>query len=543
MAGETQDRYILGETGGDQFAGRILAGNDSGTADFAVLPPHFTTEGLKQIEEIGWERFISGYSSFPAGFQKCIRFFLASILWHLPTLQEWFPHSNDDIWGIPMFGMFGQGSMARLMSLREHIIVCSHRCTHCGMSASGTPTKTEILKGMKEMRVEVRDAIKEEMKVIEEKMDEKMKVIEEKMDEKMKVIEEKMDEKMKGMKEELDRKFDDFKTVIRDELRTNLGMVAGWIRDLPGPSGGQVTSGSMDFTDAFRIVMQQVANIGQQVQQMGNIGEQVQAAVGAAMRQMVLDGAGHVMMAHGVPVSNGMSDAGSNGRLNERDSEEGAEVSREGTPERNAVLVSSPGQGDDGNGEIQVGGDDFEWEGWGPGRHMVPLGWRFPLRSRVRNMFMWWNLGQDVIVEGQVRRIRPLKHLSKVPFSADVSKDENMRKNVYKAYLVMTMVEDICREQGVLQAGEAIMPHNFCQCYRTGFRTLVERAYGDDAWTAMAQRKRYSQYSYITYYKHLVEYRQQVSIEMSLAVEDHHVEANRNRESGQRTYADILQST
>ncbi|EKX37516.1 hypothetical protein GUITHDRAFT_154954 [Guillardia theta CCMP2712] len=159
-------------------------------------------------------------------------------------------------------------------------------------------------------------------------------------------------------------------------------------------------------------------------------------------------------MAHGV--SNVMPDADSNGRLNESESEEGAEVSREGTPERNAVLVSSPGQGDDGNGEIQVGGDDFEWEGWVPGRHMVP----------VRNMFMWWNLGQDVIVEGQVRRIRPLKHLSQVPFSADV-KDENTRKNVYK----------------------------------------------------------------------------QVRIEMSLAVEDHQVEANRNRESGQRTYADILQST
>jgi len=395
-----------------------------------------------------------------------------------------------------------------------------------------TPTNTEILKGVKEMRVEVRDAIKEEMKVIEEKMDEKMKVMEGKMDEKMKVIEEKM--------KELDHKFDDFKTVIRDELRTNLGFVAGWMRDVRGPSGGQVTSGSMDFTDAFRIVMQQVANIGQQVQQMGNIGEQVQAAVGEAMRQMVLGGAGHVMMAHGV--SNVMADADSNGRLNESESEEGAEVSREGTPERNAVLVSSPGLGDDGNGEIQVGGDDFEWEGWGPGRHMVPLAWRFPLRCRVRNMFMWWNLGQDVIVEGQVRRIRPLKHLSQVPFSADV-KDENTRKNVYKAYLVMTMVENICREQGVLQGNEGIMPHNFCQCYRTGFRTLVERAYGDDAWTAMAQRKRYSQYSYITYYKHLVEYRQQVRIEMSLAVEDHQVEANRNSESGQRTYADILQST
>ncbi|EKX41440.1 hypothetical protein GUITHDRAFT_153805 [Guillardia theta CCMP2712] len=170
------------------------------------------------------------------------------------------------------------------------------------------------------------------------------------------------------------------------------------------------------------------------------------------------------MMAHGV--SNVMSDAGSNGRLNESESEEGAEVSREGTPERNAVLVSSQGQGNDGNGEIQVGGDDFEWEGCGPGRHMIPLGWPFPLRCRVRNMFMWWNLGQDVIVEGQVRRIRPLKHLSQVPFSADV-KDENTRKNVYK----------------------------------------------------------------------------QVSIEKSLAVEDHQAEANRNRESGQRTYADMLQST
>ncbi|EKX30770.1 hypothetical protein GUITHDRAFT_123014, partial [Guillardia theta CCMP2712] len=30
----------------------------------------------------------------------------------------------------------------------------------------------------------------------------------------------------------------------------------------------------------------------------------------------------------------------------------------------------------------------------------------------------------------------------------NVSNDENTRKNVYKAYYVMTMVEDICREQG-----------------------------------------------------------------------------------------------
>ena len=58
--GDTQDRYILGGTGGDQFAGRILAGNDSTTANFGVLPPHFTQEGLRQVKQIGWERFIDG---------------------------------------------------------------------------------------------------------------------------------------------------------------------------------------------------------------------------------------------------------------------------------------------------------------------------------------------------------------------------------------------------------------------------------------------------------------------------------------------------
>ncbi|EKX31739.1 hypothetical protein GUITHDRAFT_156499 [Guillardia theta CCMP2712] len=118
-------------------------------------------------------------------------------------------------------------------------------------------------------------------------------------------------------------------------------------------------------------------------------------------------------------------------------------------------------------------------------------------------MFMWWNIGQDIIDDtGQVRRIRPFKYLGLARYRDDIT-DYNTRRNINKARVVMNEVERICRERGVLAQGEEIMPQNLMQCYRTGFREVVETVYGKDAWVDLGTRKRFCSYSYILYYKNL----------------------------------------
>ena len=101
--GNTQDRYIMGCAGEDELCGRILCGlrmNDS--EEFALLPPHFSTRGMEMITELGLDSFLDGYAHYEAGFKHCVPFFLASILYHLPTMKEWFPIDHPT-WGAKMF--------------------------------------------------------------------------------------------------------------------------------------------------------------------------------------------------------------------------------------------------------------------------------------------------------------------------------------------------------------------------------------------------------------------------------------------------------
>ena len=155
LTGDTEDRYIVGGAGGDQMCGRLLAGNDPSTAEFAVLPPHFSPEGMQEIQAIGWDKFIKSFNELPRGFRNCIPFFLASILYHLPTLQAWFPDPQHSIWEIPLFGMFGQDTMSRLNQLRDKVVLKVHSCQECGMLAHGIPTKTDIIHTIKELVTKV----------------------------------------------------------------------------------------------------------------------------------------------------------------------------------------------------------------------------------------------------------------------------------------------------------------------------------------------------------------------------------------------------
>ena len=93
---------------------------------------------------------MSGYDSFPPGFKSCIPFFLASILYHLPTLQRWFPDPHHDIWSMKVFGVFGEGMMERLLELRKGVVVeSSEQCSECTMRATGIPAETRMLLQLK----------------------------------------------------------------------------------------------------------------------------------------------------------------------------------------------------------------------------------------------------------------------------------------------------------------------------------------------------------------------------------------------------------
>jgi hypothetical protein len=133
--GNTQDRYILGGAGEDQLCGRILSGLPLDSEDFAILPPHFSSAGLARVMELGFDSFLDGYSTYPDSFKRCVPYLLASVIYHLPKLNQWFPLSHP-LWGAKMFTSH---SPEELNELRSQIIVCSFNCVDTGLRCTGVP--------------------------------------------------------------------------------------------------------------------------------------------------------------------------------------------------------------------------------------------------------------------------------------------------------------------------------------------------------------------------------------------------------------------
>lgn len=87
--GHVQDRYIKFSDGSDQFCGRIAAGlNFHGGSQFAVLPPHF--ESSEVLTHDQWMDICPGYNDYPSGFQACLPYFLASLVFH----YDWWAAKN-----------------------------------------------------------------------------------------------------------------------------------------------------------------------------------------------------------------------------------------------------------------------------------------------------------------------------------------------------------------------------------------------------------------------------------------------------------------
>eukprot|EP00960_Hanusia_phi_P000133 3684-Hanusia_phi.AAC.5 len=149
--GTTQDRYITGGEGNDNFSRRILAGNNLKKESFDVLTPHFTKAALTKLHQTGYHRFIDGYDTFPDGFKRCIPVFLANILYHLDTLKRWFP-ARHCLWGAPLFVAFGSDTMQQLQDLKKEVILCHGHCEDCRMSCAGVPPDIENISQIRSLK-------------------------------------------------------------------------------------------------------------------------------------------------------------------------------------------------------------------------------------------------------------------------------------------------------------------------------------------------------------------------------------------------------
>jgi hypothetical protein len=66
----------------------------------------------------------------------CCLYFLASVLYHLPCLREWWPEPNHPVWQAKMFAIY---SWEVLMELKSHVITGKFVDTVSQMTATGIP--------------------------------------------------------------------------------------------------------------------------------------------------------------------------------------------------------------------------------------------------------------------------------------------------------------------------------------------------------------------------------------------------------------------
>jgi hypothetical protein len=146
--GQVQDRYITYSDGGDHLCGRVAAGLDfNGGSKFAVLPPHFPDCSVLSDEE--WNLVAPGYRDYPPGFQSCIPYFLAQVVWHHDWIQLRLPRKH------PIFTsrLFVSGLISRL---KNHLIkpTTSGRCETTGMIATGVPNHIDLIRQIESLEKE-----------------------------------------------------------------------------------------------------------------------------------------------------------------------------------------------------------------------------------------------------------------------------------------------------------------------------------------------------------------------------------------------------
>jgi hypothetical protein len=147
--GDVIDRYIMGGGGGDELVGRVLAGLAINDIDFAILPPHFSTEGRRYIlEELGgFSFFFPSYEIFPQGMKRAAPFIAASLVYHYEWLLTEFVQEHP----------FRQSTLVsqhynKMLHLREFVLVGHFECENTNLRCTGVPSAVKILNALEEQK-------------------------------------------------------------------------------------------------------------------------------------------------------------------------------------------------------------------------------------------------------------------------------------------------------------------------------------------------------------------------------------------------------
>lgn len=161
--GQVQDRYITFSDGGDQLCGRVAAGlNFNGGSKFAVLPPHFDRADILTAAE--WNEIVPGYGDYPLGFQTCLPYMLASLVFHWEWLNE-----KDDAGKLKNISDNHPIFQCRVVSsgiinkLKPNVIgnVTTGKCEVTGMTATGIPPHIDLHRQIEDLKEENRRLLRQ----------------------------------------------------------------------------------------------------------------------------------------------------------------------------------------------------------------------------------------------------------------------------------------------------------------------------------------------------------------------------------------------
>jgi hypothetical protein len=92
--GNVQDRYLFSGDGGDQLTGRVVSGLPITEENFSILPPHFSTETIEQIQNECWNNIIPGYINYPSSIRTTFPYLIASVIYHEDWLRTNLPQNH-----------------------------------------------------------------------------------------------------------------------------------------------------------------------------------------------------------------------------------------------------------------------------------------------------------------------------------------------------------------------------------------------------------------------------------------------------------------
>jgi hypothetical protein len=158
--GKLKDRYIHFAEGADQLCGRMVCGLPFNDERFGVLPPHFPSALVADMNQNYWNEIVPGFFNYPRGVQCAFPFLLASVIYHEQFLRATLSACH------PLFQsrLFTHNML--LERLRGSAIISIGFSSCSSLKASGIPPHLAIAaelkrvsNGMETMRMEV-DALK-----------------------------------------------------------------------------------------------------------------------------------------------------------------------------------------------------------------------------------------------------------------------------------------------------------------------------------------------------------------------------------------------